>query len=66
MISEISAPKTPKLKLPEFVINNKLDVIPPPWPAHHSFIMFVEKCKSGKSSLLSAFITHCKLYKNKL
>ena len=49
MISEI-----PKLKLPEYFIENK-----------HSFLMFVGKSKSGKSSLLTALLTHCKIYKKK-
>ena len=65
MITEVPAQKTPKLKLPEYVIDNKLGDITPPWPAYHSFVMFVGKSKSGKSSLLTALLTHRKLYKKK-
>ena len=65
MISEIPAQKVPKFKLPEYVINNKLEDITPPWPCYHSFIMFVGKSKSGKSSLFSALLTHRKIYKKK-
>ena len=54
MISEIPAQKVPKLKLPEYVIDNKLGDITPPWPAYHSFLMFVGKSKSGKSSFINS------------
>ena len=63
MITEIPAQKIPKLKLPEYVIYNKLGNITPPWPSYHSFLMFVGKSKSGKSSLLTALLTHHQLYK---
>ena len=65
MIIEIPAKKLPKLKLPEYVIDNKLGDITPPWPCYHSFVMFVGKSKSGKSSLLTALLTHRKIYKKK-
>ena len=65
MRSEIPAKKAPKLKMPEYVIDNKLDDITPPWPWHHSFVMFVGKSKSGTSSLLTALLTQHKLYKKK-
>ena len=57
--------KPPKLKLPEYVIDKKLGNITPPWPDYHSFVMFVGKPASGKSSLLTALLTHRKLYKKK-
>ena len=41
MITEIQAQKIPKLKLPEYIIDNKLGDITQPWPAYHSFIMNV-------------------------
>ena len=65
MISEIPAQKVPTLKMPAYVIDKKLGNITPPWPAYHSFVMFIGKSKSGKSSLLTALPTHCKLYKKK-
>ena len=58
-------PKPPKLKIPEYVIDKKLGDITPPWPDHHSFVMFTGKPASGKSSLLTALLTHRKLYKKK-
>ena len=63
MITEIPAQKVPKLKLTEYIIDNKLGNITQPWPAYHSFVMFVGKPKSGKSSLLTALLAHRKLYK---
>ena len=62
MITEIPAQKVTKLKLLEYIIDNKLGDITPPFPAYHSFVMFVGKSKSGKSSLLTALRTHRKLY----
>ena len=56
MVTEIQAQKTPKLKLPEYVIDNKLGDTTPPWPAYHSFVMFVGKSKSGKSSFWSSVL----------
>ena len=47
MISEIPAQKVPKLKLPEYVVDKKLGDITPPWPAYHSFVMFMGKSRSG-------------------
>ena len=57
--------KPPKLKLPEYVIDKKLGDITLPWPDYHSFVMFVGKPASGKSSLLTALLTHRRLYKKK-
>ena len=54
MITEIPAQKTPKLKIPEYVIDNKLGDITPPWPCYHYVVMIVGKSESGKSSLLTA------------
>ena len=65
MITEIPAQKIPRLKLPEYIIDNKLGDITPPFPSYYSLVMFVGKSKSGKSSLLTALLTHCKLYKKK-
>ena len=64
MISEIPAQKVPKLKMPEYVIDNKLGVKTPPWPAYHSFVMFVGKSKSGKSSLLTALLEEIQEHNN--
>ena len=58
MITEIPAQKIPRLKLPEYIIDNKLGDIIPPFPSYDSFVMFVGKSKSGKSSLLTALLTH--------
>ena len=65
MITEVPAQKVPKLKLPEYVVDKKLGDITPPWPCYHSFLMFVGKSRSGKSSLLTAILTHRKIYKKK-
>ena len=44
MITEIPATKIPRLKLPEYIIDNKLGNITSPFPAYHSFVMFVGLC----------------------
>ena len=49
MISEIQAQKTPKLKLPEYVIDNKLGDITPPWPCYHFLSCSLENQKVGKA-----------------
>ena len=56
-------PTPPKLKISEYVIDKKLGNITPPWPDSQSFVMFIGKPASGKSSLLTALLTHHKLYK---
>ena len=62
MITEIPVQHIPKLKLPGYVRGNKLGDITPPWPCYHSFVMFVGKTKSEKSSLVTALLTHHELY----
>ena len=61
---EIKNENAPKLKAPHFIIDHKFKEVAPPFPSIHSYLVFVGKSRSGKSSLITSILTNRRVYRN--
>ena len=60
--TEIINTHAPKLKTPHFIIDHEFKNIEKPFPSVASYIVFVGKSRSGKSSLMTSLLTNSKIY----
>ena len=61
---EIHNDKAPKLKTPHFVVDHKFKKVEKPFPSVASYMCFVGKSRSGKSSLITSILTNRSVYRN--
>ena len=55
---EIINMNAPKLKTPHFVIDHEVKDVEKPFPSVASYIIYVGKSRSGKSSLITSLLTY--------
>ena len=61
---EIINKNAPKLKTPHFVIDHEVKDVEKPFPSVASYIVYVGKSRSGKSSLITSLLTIRRVYGN--
>ena len=54
----------PQLKAPHFIIDHNIKHVEKPFPSVASYIVFVGKSRSGKSSLITSLLKNRRLYRN--
>ena len=59
---EIINESAPHLTMPHFIINHNLKLVEKPFPSVASYIVFVGKSRSGKSSLITSLLKNRRLY----
>ena len=62
-ITETKNPDEPILRRPKFVVDYKIKDIVKPFPDQASYMVFVGKSRSGKSSLLTSLLLDKKMYR---
>ena len=62
--SEIVNPTAPQLKALHFVIDHNVKHVERPFPSVASYMVFVGKSRSGKSSLITSLLKNRRLYRN--
>lgn len=61
--TEIENKEAPHLRMPTFLVDHELKNVVPPFPNKASYMVFVGKSRSGKSSLITALLTSNRMYK---
>ena len=61
---EIENKDPPKLKNPHFIVDYAFKDVAKPFPSVASYMVFVGKSRSGKSSLITSILTSRKVYRN--
>ena len=61
---EIPNNQAPKLKTPHFIVDHEFKHVEKPFPSVASYIVFVGKSRSGKSSLITSILTNRSIYRN--
>ena len=61
---EIQNNQAPKLKTPHFVVDHEFKHVENPFPSVASYMVFVGKSRSGKSSLITSLLTSRHVYRN--
>ena len=64
MFHEIHNDKAPKLKTLHFLVDYKFKHLEKPFPSVASFMVFVGKSRSGKSSLITSLLSNRRIYQN--
>ena len=62
--TEIINESAPHLKMPHFIIDHNVKLVEKPFPSVASYIVFVGKSRSGKSSLITSLLKNRRLYRN--
>ena len=62
--SEIVNAQAPKLKNPHFIVDHNIKNVEKPFPSVASYMVFVGKSRSGKSSLITSLLTSRRVYRN--
>ena len=62
--NEIQNTQAPKLKTPHFVVDHEFKNVEKPFPSVASYMVFVGKSRSGKSSLITSILTNRRIYRN--
>ena len=62
--TEIINESAPHLKMPHFIIDHNVKIVEKPFPSVASYIVFVGKSRSGKSSLITSLLKNRRLYRN--
>ena len=62
--SEIVNTQAPKLKNPHFIVDHNIKNVEKPFPSVASYMVFVGKSRSGKSSLITSLLTSRRVYRN--
>ena len=62
--AEIINASAPQLKVPNFIIDHNIKHVEKPFPSVASYIVFVGKSRSGKSSLITSLLKNSRLYRN--
>ena len=62
--TEIINESAPHLKMPHFIIDHNIKLVEKPFPSVASYIVFVGKSRSGKSSLITSLLKNRRLYRN--
>ena len=61
---EIINNQAPKLKNPSFIVDHNVKNVEKPFPSVASYMVFVGKSRSGKSSLITSLLTNRRVYRN--
>ena len=61
---EIVNTDAPILKTPHFIIDHEEKNVEKPFPSVASYIVYVGKSRSGKSSLITSLLTNRRVYRN--
>ena len=61
---EIQNEQAPKLKTPHFIVDHEFKNVEKPFPSVASYMVFLGKSRSGKSSLITSILTNRRIYKN--
>ena len=61
---EIHNDQAPRLKTPHFVVDHEFKHVEKPFPSVASYMVFVGKSRSGKSSLITSILTNRRVYRN--
>ena len=61
---EIHNDQAPKLKTPHFVVDHEFKHVEKPFPSVASYMVFVGKSRSVKSSLITSLLTSRRVYRN--
>ena len=62
--TEIINESAPHLKMPHFIIDHNVKIVEKPFPSVASYIVFVGKSCSDKSSLITSLLKNRRLYRN--
>ena len=62
--SEIVNSQAPRLKNPHFIVDHNIKDVEKPFPSVASYMVFVGKSRSGKSSLITSLLTNRRVYRN--
>ena len=62
--TEIVNESAPHLKMPHFIIDHSVKIVEKPFPSVASYLVFVGKSRSGKSSLITSLLKNRRLYRN--
>ena len=62
--TEIINETAPHLKMPHFIIDHSVKIVEKPFPSVASYLVFVGKSRSGKSSLITSLLKNRRLYRN--
>lgn len=62
--NEIINTNAPILKTPHFIVDHEVKHVEKPFPSVASYIVFVGKSRSGKSSLITSLLTNRRIYRN--
>ena len=62
--TEIENIDPPRLKNPHFIVDYAFKDVAKPFPSVASYMVFVGKSRSGKSSLITSILTNRKVYRN--
>ena len=62
--AELINETAPHLKMPSFIIDHNVKLVEKPFPSVASYLVFVGKSRSGKSSLITSLLKNRRLYRN--
>ena len=64
LFKEIINKDAPRLKTPHFIIDHEVKHVEKPFPSVASYLVFLGKSRSGKSSLITSLLTNRRVYRN--
>ena len=64
LFKEIINTDAPKLKAPHFIIDHEVKDVEKPFPSVASYVVYLGKSRSGKSSLITSLLTNRRVYRN--
>ena len=60
----VQSNQAPRLKTPHFIVDHEFKHVEKPFPSVASYMVFVGKSRSGKSSLITSILTNRCAYRN--